>query len=149
MLFLSPIFLLIILQPNFSTVSLLGITALAIMFVAGLRWKYMVYIGGFAIASVVGLIFHKSYRMDRITSFIDPWSDPEGRGYQAIQALIAFSSGGFFGSGLGASKQTFFLPESHNDFVFAIIAEQLGFYRCNGCIDTFLYIYIQRYKNST
>ena len=143
MLFLSPIFLLIILQPNFSTVSLLGITALAIMFVAGLRWKYMVYIGGFAIASVVGLIFHKSYRMDRITSFIDPWSDPEGRGYQAIQALIAFSSGGFFGSGLGASKQTFFLPESHNDFVFAIIAEQLGFIGVMGILILF-FIFIYR-----
>jgi cell division protein FtsW len=126
-LFLSPIFILIILQPNYSTLSLLGITAIAIMFVAGIKWKHIVYISSFGLLAAIALIFHKAYRLDRITIFLDPWSDPEGKGYQTIQALIAFSSGGFFGSGLGASKQALFLPEAHNDFVFAIIAEQAGF----------------------
>jgi cell division protein FtsW len=68
---------------------------------------------------------------------LDPWADPEGKGYQTIQALIAFSSGGFFGSGLGASKQTLFLPEAHNDFEFAIIAEQLGFIGVMGILSLF------------
>ncbi|MCX6111832.1 MAG: putative peptidoglycan glycosyltransferase FtsW, partial [Proteobacteria bacterium] len=125
---LCTMFGLIILQPNFSTVAMLCIIAGVIMFVAGARWKY---ISIAAVPVIVGagvLIAYKAYRMKRIVSFLDPWADPEGKGFQAIQSFVAFHSGGFWGVGLGAGKQKLsYLPEAHNDFIFAIIAEELGF----------------------
>ncbi|MCP4667751.1 MAG: FtsW/RodA/SpoVE family cell cycle protein [Deltaproteobacteria bacterium] len=81
----------------------------------------MAGIGAFLIAT-------KSYRLRRITGFLDPWADPLDSGFQLIQSLIAFGTGGIFGRGLGNSKQKlFFLPESHSDFIFSIIAEETGF----------------------
>ncbi|MEI6079100.1 MAG: putative lipid II flippase FtsW [bacterium] len=140
-LFLCTMFGLIILQPNFSTVAMLCIIAGIIMFVAGARWKHMIIA---TVPIVVGggaLVAYKAYRMKRVTSFLDPWADPQGKGFQAIQSFIAFHSGGFWGVGLGAGKQKLsYLPEAHNDFIFAIIAEELGFIGILGVLAVFFFL---------
>ncbi|NMV28232.1 FtsW/RodA/SpoVE family cell cycle protein, partial [Vibrio parahaemolyticus] len=80
------------------------------------------------IGAVVGLILVEPYRMRRVTSFLDPWEDPFGSGYQLTQSLMAFGRGEWFGQGLGNSIQKLeYLPEAHTDFVFAVLAEELGF----------------------
>ncbi len=127
-LVLLPILLLIIVQPDLSTFALLCAIIFGIIFVAGIKLRHLVYLvlsGAVAISSLL-LIAKKGYHSARIRSFLDPWSEPEGAGYQTIQALIAFSYGGIWGVGPGESRQKFLLPEAHNDFIFAIVAEELG-----------------------
>lgn len=84
------------------------------------------------------------FRLDRIATFFDPWSDAQGTGYQVVQSLYAIGSGGFFGVGLGESKQKFlYIPEPHNDFIFSILSEELGFFGC--CVVIILFaIFIWR-----
>jgi cell division protein FtsW len=118
---------LIVLQPDLGTaIACAAITACA-LFVAGLNLRYLGY--GF-LASLVPLyflIFHVAYRRDRIFAFLDPYSDPQGRGFHIIQSLIAVSTGGVTGMGLMEGKQKlFYLPEPHTDFIFAVTAEELG-----------------------
>lgn len=99
-----------------------------IMFVAGLEWRWLFGLGGLGIAGLVGLVIAEPYRLKRVTSFLDPFADPQGSGYQVIQGLLAMGSGGLFGVGLGKSVQkTLYLPEPQNDFIYAIIGEELGF----------------------
>ena len=84
--------------------------------------------GLIGVAGFVGLIASAPYRMKRITSYLDPWSDPLGSGFQIIQSLLAIGPGGLFGLGLGQSRQKFlYLPEPQTDFIFAILSEELGF----------------------
>lgn len=121
---------LVIAQPNLSTAITISAIIIGIMFVAGLQWRYLIGIGAMGVLGVIGLIFtdEDGYRMRRITSFLDPFQDPLGSGYQVIQSLLALGSGGLFGVGLGKSIQkTLYLPEPQNDFIFAIIGEELGF----------------------
>lgn len=125
---LCSMLVLIIKQPNYSTVAVLCIIAGALMFVSGAQWKHMIIVGATAVAAGVAGIMSKGYRMDRIVGFLDPWSDPSGKGFQPIQSLVAFHSGGFWGVGFGVGKQKLsYLPEAHNDYIFAILAEELGF----------------------
>ncbi|MDX2469624.1 MAG: putative lipid II flippase FtsW [SAR324 cluster bacterium] len=124
---LGVFFFLLLLQPDFGTAVLISITLLAMIFVAGARLSHLFLslsgIGGLAFL----LIISKSYRMRRITGFLDPWADPLDTGFQLIQSFIAFSTGGVFGLGLGNSRQKlFFLPEAHTDFILAILAEEAG-----------------------
>lgn len=118
---------LVMAQPDLgTTISIVGAVFLALL-IGGvsLRWLGAALIGGLLV--IAGLIVAAPYRMRRITSFIDPFADPQGAGYQAIQSLYAFGSGGLTGMGLGMSRQKFFyLPTAHNDFIFAIIGEELG-----------------------
>ncbi|MFC1234639.1 cell division protein FtsW [Vibrio sp. F74] len=115
-------------QPDLGTVVVMLVTLFAMLFIAGAKlWQFialmMVGIGGVAL-----LIFIEPYRMRRVTSFWDPWDDPFGSGYQLTQSLMAFGRGNWFGQGLGNSVQKLeYLPEAHTDFVFAVIAEELGF----------------------
>lgn len=124
---------LIILQPNLSTaITICGII-IGIMFVAGLNILYLVGIVGIGAVGVTALILtdEDGYRLKRLTSFLDPFQDPLGDGYQVIQSLLALGSGGLFGVGLGKSIQkTLYLPEPQNDFIFAIIGEELGYIGC-------------------
>ena len=119
--------LLVMLQPDLgTTLSIVAAVYLALL-IGGLslRWLGSALVAG--IAGVVVLIAIAPYRMRRITAFIDPFADPQGAGYQSIQSLYAFGSGGLDGVGLGMSRQKFFyLPAAHNDFIFAIIGEELG-----------------------
>lgn len=124
---------LIILQPNLSTaITICGII-IGMMFVAGLHIMYLVGIVGVGAAGILFMILtdEDGYRLKRLTSFLDPFQDPLGDGYQVIQSLLALGSGGLFGVGLGKSIQkTLYLPEPQNDFIFAIIGEELGFIGC-------------------
>ena len=118
---------LLLLQPDFGTAVLISMTLLLMIFVAGAKPFYM--IGSLAALSAIGsyLVVSADYRMRRITGFLNPWDDPLDSGYQLIRSLTAFGTGGIAGQGLGDSKQKlFFLPESHTDFIFAILAEETG-----------------------
>ena len=120
--------LLILLQPDLGTsVDIVVITA-AILYVAGLSWKWLVTGAAAALPILYVLITRVSYRQARLTAFLDPGSDPQGAGFQLLQSLIAVGSGGFTGVGLMESKQKlFYLPEAHTDFIYAVICEEFGF----------------------
>lgn len=128
---LSLVFLafgLIMLQPDFGTGTVMVGTCIVMIFIAGARISHFIGLGLIGAAGFVGLILSAPYRMERITSFLDPWKDPLGSGFQMIQSLYAIGPGGLFGLGLGQSRQKFFyLPEPQTDFIFAILSEELGF----------------------
>ena len=118
---------LIVFQPDLGTaLACTGITACG-LFVAGIRLRYFGYAFAVSILPLYVLIFHVAYRKDRILAFLNPYSDPQGRGFHMIQSLIAVSTGGVTGLGLMEGKQKlFYLPEPHTDFIFAVTAEELG-----------------------
>ena len=115
-------------QPDFGMTVTCFITAFSLLLLVPGSAKYVWWTGLACLPALVLLIFFKSYRLKRILTFLDPWKDPEGSGFQIIQSLIAIGSGGFFGHGIGYSRQKFFyLPMQHTDFIMAIIAEETGF----------------------
>ncbi|MCP4949638.1 MAG: cell division protein FtsW, partial [Aestuariibacter sp.] len=120
--------LLLLAQPDLGTVVVMLATTIGLLFLAGARlWQFfaLMFVG---ILAVVALIVFEEYRLRRVTSFLDPWADPFGSGYQLTQSLMAYGRGNWFGQGLGNSLQKLeFLPEAHTDFVMAILAEELGF----------------------
>ncbi|MEH7387549.1 stage V sporulation protein E [Bacillus sp. JJ1521] len=128
---LSLVFLafgMIMIQPDLGTGTVMVGTCIVMIYVAGARISHFVGLGLIGVAGFVGLILSAPYRIKRITSFLDPWEDPLGTGFQIIQSLYAIGPGGLFGLGLGQSRQKFFyLPEPQTDFIFAILAEELGF----------------------
>lgn len=120
-------FLLIMLQPDLGTGVILVMAIISLLFIAGVNMKFFLLGGIIGIIGVVILIIIAPYRMDRITSFIDPWSDALGTGFQIIQSLYAIGPGGLLGTGFGNSIQKhFYLPEPQTDFIFSIIAEEFG-----------------------
>ena len=103
----------------------------AMLFSAGLELRYFACAGGLALLPLYFLIFHSTYRHNRITAFINPYSDPLGKGFQIIQSYIAVGTGGIMGVGLMEGKQKlFFLPEPQTDFIFSVIGEELGLLGC-------------------
>ena len=119
--------LLVILQRDLGTTIILCGSVGLLLFVAGVRMKYLAITGAVGLAGVAYLIFGEAYRLTRFVSFLDPWNDPRGDGFQLIQGMIALGSGGWTGVGLGASRQKWdYLPNAHSDFIFAIIGEELG-----------------------
>ena len=118
---------LIVFQPDLGTaIACAGITV-CVLFVAGIRLRYFGYAFLASLLPLYFLIFHVSYRKDRILAFINPYADPQGRGFHMIQSLIAVATGGVTGLGLMEGKQKlFYLPEPHTDFIFAVTAEELG-----------------------
>ena len=118
---------LLLLQPDFGAAMVLLCTSIAMLFLAGVNIRYFLLLISFAAASMAGLAFTSEYRVRRLMSFIDPWADPFGSGFQLTQSLIAIGRGEWLGVGLGASIQKlFYLPEAHTDFVFAVMAEEFG-----------------------
>ncbi|PAD70067.1 stage V sporulation protein E [Bacillus sp. 7586-K] len=118
----------IMLQPDLGTGTVMVGTCIVMIFVSGARVSHFVWLGLIGVAGFIGLVLSAPYRIKRITSFLDPWEDPLGSGFQIIQSLYAIGPGGLFGLGLGQSRQKFFyLPEPQTDFIFAILAEELGF----------------------
>ncbi|WP_261133906.1 stage V sporulation protein E [Bacillus sp. Marseille-Q3570] len=118
----------IMLQPDLGTGAVLVGTCIVMIYVAGARVSHFVGLGFIGLVGFVVLIISAPYRIKRITSFLDPWSDPLGSGFQIIQSLYAIGPGGLLGLGLGQSRQKFgYLPEPQTDFIFAILAEELGF----------------------
>lgn len=121
-------FALIMLQPDLGTGTVMVGTCVVLIFIAGARIIHFIGLGLLGVVGFVALILSAPYRIKRITSFLDPWSDPQDTGFQIIQSLYAIGPGGLFGLGLGQSRQKFFyLPEPQTDFIFAILAEELGF----------------------
>lgn len=119
---------LVLIQPDVGTTVMIAVIAVAIFYLAGARVAHVAFIGGMGVVALIALIAAAPYRMARFTSFINPQADPQGTGYQIQQALIAIGSGGFFGLGLGHSKQKgLYLPEPVGDSIYAIISEELGF----------------------
>ncbi|MBO1004936.1 stage V sporulation protein E [Pseudogracilibacillus auburnensis] len=119
---------LIMLQPDLGTGTVMVGTCIVMVFIAGARIFHFVVLGLFGLVGFAGLVISAPYRIARITSFLDPWQDPQDSGFQIIQSLYAIGPGGLFGLGLGESRQKFFyLPEPQTDFIFAILAEELGF----------------------
>src|SRR5437879_1152892 len=118
---------LIVLQPDLGTaIACAGIVA-CILYVAGMRMRYFAYAFGASLVPLYFLIFHVSFRRDRILAFLNPWADRQGAGFHIIQSLIAVGTGGVTGTGLMEGKQKlFYLPEPHTDFIFAVTAEELG-----------------------
>jgi cell division protein FtsW len=124
---LAAIGLLLLLEPDFGAASVLFITGFGVLFLAGARWRWMLTMLLAAGGGMTLLVMFSSYRMRRLTTFMDPWADPFNSGFQLTQSLIAIGRGGLFGVGLGASVQKlFYLPEAHTDFLFAVLAEELG-----------------------
>lgn len=122
-----PLLALVLAEPDFGTTVIIGGMAFLTLYVAGLstRWIYGIAVSG-GLAIIPALTF-AAYRMERVKSFLDPWADAAGSGYQVIQSLIAFHSGGLLGRGLGESQaKHLFLPEPWTDFVAAVLAEELG-----------------------
>lgn len=121
--------LLVVLEPHLSATILIFLIGLGLMFVGGIKIKYVV--GGGVGVAVAGAIFALSgalsYATDRLEYWFNPWSDASGKGYQTIQSLLAIGSGGIMGRGFGKSRQKYlWLPEPHNDFIFSIVCEELG-----------------------
>ena len=134
-----PIGILFFVQNHLSVSLVICIIVVAIMFMAGCRLKHFIIVGVVGISLLVGGFGfmqlsgagEDNFRLDRISTYFDPWADAQGTGYQTVQSLYAIGSGGMFGLGLGNSKQKYlYIPEPHNDFIFSILAEELGFVGC-------------------
>lgn len=150
LVYLSLVAMLILMQPDFGSTAVLYTVALIMFLAAGVHVKYL--LGGGALLTAAGtlLVVISPYRMKRILSFMDPYADSSGQGYQLIQSLIAIGNGGVGGVGLGASQQKlFFLPAAHTDFIFSVIAEELGFIGCLVLILFFLLILWRGIKIAT
>ena len=122
------VFGLIMLQPDFGTGMIIVMSIIGLLFVGGVDFKFFLKIGVVGLAGIVGLIIIAPYRLKRILSFLNPWVDPLGSGFQIIQSLYAIGPGGLFGYGFLNSRQKhFYLPEPQTDFIFSIISEEFGF----------------------
>lgn len=127
MIVLGVVAVLLLAEPDFGATVVITGTVMAMLFLTGVKIRYyvglMIFVGG----SLVVLAVSSPYRLARLTAFLNPWADQFNSGYQLTQSLIAFGRGGWYGSGLGDSIQKlFYLPEAHTDFVFAVLAEELG-----------------------
>ena len=127
LLIVSIFFLFIMLQPDLGTGLILFISIISILFIAGTSMKFFIGGGVIGLFGVIFLIIIAPYRMNRITSFINPWKDPLGTGFQMIQSLYAIGPGGLLGNGyLNSIQKHFYLPEPQTDFIFSIICEEFG-----------------------
>ena len=127
LILIGAIFGLIMLQPDFGTGLVIVLCSVLLLFISGAPFKYFLFLIILGVALLLVLIISAPYRLERIFAFIDPWQDPLGSGFQAIQSLYALAPSGLFGLGFNKSIQKhFFLPEPQNDFIFAIVCEELG-----------------------
>ena len=119
---------LLLLEPDFGAFVVIVAIAFGILFLGGLDWRLFLGLSALLPFALGAILVAAPYRLQRLTAFLDPWSDPLGKGYQLSHSLIAFGRGEFFGVGLGASvEKLLYLPEAHTDFLLAVIAEELGF----------------------
>ena len=128
LLIISVFFILIMLEPDFGTAMVITMTLIVLIFASGVKVSFFVKIGIIGLLGIVALVIVAPYRMLRIISFLNPWVDPLGSGYQIIQSLYAIGPGGLLGQGFLMSHQKqFYLPEPQTDFIFSIISEEFGF----------------------
>jgi cell division protein FtsW len=115
-------------QPDFGSFAIIVLVGLGLLFSFGLRWRFIAAGLAVVIPAFYFLVMNVSYRRARVLTFLDPWSDPEQKGFQVIQSMLSFSNGGLFGGGLGQGQgKLFFLPEAHTDFTLAVLGEEIGF----------------------
>lgn len=132
--------ILLVLEPDFGTIIVISCITIGLLFIAGIKLRYLIIIVLIASLIILLLVFSSNYRLERIIAFFNPWDNQFDKGYQLVQSLIAFGRGGWFGVGLGSSVQKLlYLPEAYTDFIFAIIAEELGFI---GAIVVILLLYL-------
>ena len=137
------------LQPDLGTGLILFLSIISILYISGVSMKFFIGGGIIGVIGVIILIIIAPYRMDRITSFINPWKDPLGTGFQMIQSLYAIGPGGLLGLGLGNSIQKhFYLPEPQTDFIFSIISEELGVMGSIIVVSLFIIIFYRGIKIS-
>ena len=116
------------LEPDFGTAMVIVLTLVVMIFISGVKLSFFIKVGLLGLLGIVGLIIIAPYRMERIVSFLNPWVDPLGSGYQIIQSLYAIGPGGLLGQGfLNSHQKQFYLPEPQTDFIFSIISEEFGF----------------------
>jgi cell division protein FtsW len=121
-------FVLLLKQPDFGSFAICTIVLFGLLFAFGLKWRYVISLGTVAATAFYWLIINVPYRHARLKAFLDPWADPEQKGFQVIQSLLSFYSGGVTGTGLGQGQgKLFFLPEAHTDFTLAVLSEEMGF----------------------
>jgi len=147
--FIKPLIIMVIFQaailkqPDFGAAMSLTFLTFAMLFLSGIRLKYIASLSVLAVPVIVKLVM-EPYRLRRITSFLNPWDDAQGNGFQLVQSFIALGSGGLTGVGLGSSKQKLaYLPESHTDFIFSIIGEEFGFIGVSVVISLFLILFVR------
>ncbi|WP_413295175.1 putative lipid II flippase FtsW [Bdellovibrio sp. HCB185ZH] len=122
-----PLFLLLR-QPDFGSFAIILMVAVSLLFAFGLQWKYIVASMAVMLPAFYFLVMLVPYRRARVLAFLDPWSDPAQKGFQVIQSMLSFHSGGLTGAGLGQGQgKLFFLPEAHTDFTLAVLGEEMGF----------------------
>lgn len=147
LMLLAPMAALILLEPDLGTAVAIAATTFLMLFTAGARLSHLILTGILALPAVAYAIWAEEYRLRRILAFLDPWQDPQGAGFHIIQALYAIGSGGFFGLGLGQSRQKFYyLPEQHTDFIFAILGEELGFLGATCVLALFFFVAWRGYR---
>lgn len=133
----------IIKQPDFGAAMSLAILTFAMLFISGMKLRYLASLFVAALP-VVAMLIMEPYRLKRVTSFLNPWADPQGSGFQLVQSFIALGSGGLTGVGLGNSQQKLlYLPESHTDFIFSIIGEEFGFFGVTAIVLLFLILFLK------
>jgi cell division protein FtsW len=130
--FLKPVFVMflvqgvLLMQPDFGSAVLIGAITFMMLFTAGVKLRYLMSVGVLLVPVVIKLV-KEPYRLSRILTFLNPWADEQGKGFQLVQSFVAFGSGGVQGVGIGKSSQKlFFLPEAKTDFIFSIVGEELG-----------------------
>lgn len=134
-------------EPDFGALVVIAVTTFGILFLGGMNGRHFAALVGMLAAGFAVLVVSSPYRMQRIFGFMDPWSDPFGRGYQLSHALIAFGRGEWLGVGLGASVEKLqYLPEAHTDFLLAVLAEELGFAGVAVVIGLFVWIVMRAFS---
>ncbi|OFZ79881.1 MAG: cell division protein FtsW [Bdellovibrionales bacterium RIFOXYD1_FULL_53_11] len=142
-----PALILLLAQPDFGAAVMIVAVVLALMFVGGVPKKYLIAAILLGVIAAAWLALGSPYRRARVASFLDPWQDPAGKGFQIIQSLVGFHNGSFWGVGLGNGREKlFFLPEAHNDFIFAVIGEELGFIGVAAVLLAFVYFVYRGFK---
>ena len=120
--------LILLKQPDFGSFAIVLIVGVGLLFAFGLQWKYIAVAMGVLVPAFYMLVMMVPYRRARVLAFLDPWKDPEVKGFQVIQSMLSFHSGGLTGAGLGKGQgKLFFLPEAHTDFTLAVFGEEMGF----------------------
>jgi cell division protein FtsW len=141
--------LLVLAEPDFGTTLALGLVVTATLFAAGLQLRYFALAGLSAVPVLYWLIFHSTYRHNRVLGFLNPYADPLGKGFQILQSYIAVGTGGITGLGLMEGKQKlFFLPEPHTDFIFAVVGEELGLVGTLAIVAVFVLILLRGLRAS-
>lgn len=149
LLVIGVFFLLIMLEPDFGTAMVIVLTLVSLIFISGVKVSFFIKIGLVGLMGIVALIIVAPYRMARIISFLNPWSDPLGSGFQIIQSLYAIGPGGLLGQGfLNSHQKHFYLPEPQTDFIFSIISEEFGFLGVLIVVSFFFFLFYRSVKIS-